>query len=212
MAPGGSLITSLMGGLLGLLRGASFRQVGGPIRDGAIRWLLAVAFIPYESVLTIDAIVTTLVRVFITHRDRLKWTTAAHTTRLWGKELKPNVTWQRMISVLAVATGLALVVYLTRPSALVVAMPLLLAWLLSPEIAYWISRPIRRREEQLTEAQRQQLRNLARQTWLFFEHFVGPEDNWLPPDHFQESPRGVVAHRTSPTNVGLFLLSGRRSP
>ena len=48
---------------------------------------------------------------------------------------------------------------------------------------------------------------MARSTWLYFEHFVGPEDRWLPPDHFQESPRGIVAHRTSPTNIGLMLLS-----
>ena len=51
------------------------------------------------------------------------------------------------------------------------------------------------------------MRTLARRTWLFYEQFVGPEDNWLPPDHFQESPKGVVAHRTSPTNIGLYLLS-----
>ncbi|MCB9161175.1 MAG: hypothetical protein H6644_15245 [Caldilineaceae bacterium] len=59
----------------------------------------------------------------------------------------------------------------------------------------------------LTADEAQQLRNLAKRTWLYFEHFVGPEDNWLPPDHFQEAPLGVVAHRTSPTNIGLMLLA-----
>ena len=29
----------------------------------------------------------------------------------------------------------------------------------------------------------------------------------LPPDNFQEDPKPVVAHRTSPTNLGLYLLS-----
>ncbi len=48
---------------------------------------------------------------------------------------------------------------------------------------------------------------MARSIWLYFEHFVGPEDRWLPPDHFQENPRGLVAHHTSPTNIGLMLLS-----
>src|SRR5207244_7790728 len=51
------------------------------------------------------------------------------------------------------------------------------------------------------------LRRVARKTWSFFETFVGDEDHWLPPDNYQESPRGVVAHRTSPTNIGLLLLS-----
>ncbi|MEZ4715170.1 MAG: hypothetical protein R2851_03630 [Caldilineaceae bacterium] len=59
----------------------------------------------------------------------------------------------------------------------------------------------------LTGDDAQQLRNLAKRTWLYFEQFVGPEDNWLPPDHFQEAPLKLVAHRTSPTNIGLMLLA-----
>lgn len=61
--------------------------------------------------------------------------------------------------------------------------------------------------ETITADELRELRRLARSTWLYFEHFVGPEDHWLPPDHFQEDPRGLVAHRTSPTNVGLMLVS-----
>jgi cyclic beta-1,2-glucan synthetase len=98
-------------------------------------------------------------------------------------------------------------ILLVNPQALFIAAPLLLIWLLSPEIAYWISRSQADAPFQLTTGQRQELRTLARRTWLFFEQFVGPQDNWLPPDHFQESPRGVIAHRTSPTNVGMYLLS-----
>ncbi len=59
----------------------------------------------------------------------------------------------------------------------------------------------------LTEGQRRALRRVARKTWLFFETFVGDADHWLPPDNFQEIPDGRVAHRTSPTNQGLLLLS-----
>ncbi|CAG0946396.1 partial cyclic beta-1,2-glucan synthetase, partial [Anaerolineae bacterium] len=75
------------------------------------------------------------------------------------------------------------------------------------EIAYWISRPSHHAPAPLANKERVQLRNLARRTWFFFEQFVGPEHHWLPPDHFQEVPRGIVAHSTSPTNIGLFLLS-----
>src|SRR5690606_33676618 len=80
-------------------------------------------------------------------------------------------------------------------------------WLLSPQIAFWISRPEKREPAVLRSDEWQALRRLARRTWFFFEHFVGPDDNWLPPDHFQESPKGMVAHRTSPTNLGLYLVS-----
>ena len=61
--------------------------------------------------------------------------------------------------------------------------------------------------EKIRAEDRTHLRRLARRTWYFFERFVGPEDHWLPPDHFQEEPKGVVAHRTSPTNIGLLLVS-----
>ena len=77
----------------------------------------------------------------------------------------------------------------------------------SPAISWWISRPLVRREARLTTDQTLFLRTLSRKTWAFFETFVGPEDHWLPPDNFQEHPSPVVAHRTSPTNMGLSLLA-----
>src|SRR5260370_7950627 len=51
------------------------------------------------------------------------------------------------------------------------------------------------------------LRLVARRTWRFCETFVTPEDHMLPPDNFQEAPKLVVAHRTSPTSLGFYLLS-----
>src|SRR5262249_24860013 len=76
-----------------------------------------------------------------------------------------------------------------------------------PAVTFVVSRPRKRVEEPLTPDERRELRRLARKTWHFFETFVGPEDHDLPPDNFQEDPKGAVAHRTSPTNIGLYLLS-----
>ena len=84
--------------------------------------------------------------------------------------------------------------------------PLAVIWLISPLIAYWVSKP-RPAERKLLNAEDASFaRLIARRTWRFFETFVGAEDNWLPPDNFQEDPTPVVAHRTSPTNIGLLLL------
>ena len=95
---------------------------------------------------------------------------------------------------------------LVRPGAIVAAAPFLLAWLVSPLAAY--PQPARLGDaHRLTEAERRALRRVARKTWLFFETFVGDADHWLPPDNFQEIPDGRIAHRTSPTNMGLLLLS-----
>ena len=93
-----------------------------------------------------------------------------------------------------------------RPRALGAAGPLLVAWLLSPSSRSGSAAP-RPAQFTLTEDERAELRQIARKTWQFFEPFVGDEDHWLPPDNYQEDPDGRVAHRTSPTNKGLLLLS-----
>ena len=84
---------------------------------------------------------------------------------------------------------------------------MLLLWMFSPLIAQWISQPINQRVKPLSEEQTSLLRQVARRTWGFFERFVGPEDHWLPPDHFQEAPVGIIAHHTSPSNIGCCFTS-----
>ena len=83
-----------------------------------------------------------------------------------------------------------------------------------PLVARWVSRPPRPSPtpDRSPSRSAQILRSTARRTWRFFETFVGPDDHSLPPDNFQEDPKPVVAHRTSPTNIGLYLLVvGRRA-
>jgi cellobiose phosphorylase len=110
---------------------------------------------------------------------------------------------------IAPVTAIAAAITLTesQPAALAVAGPILFLWFASPAITWWISRPLPRREARLTADQIFFLRRISRKTWAFFETFVGPEDHWLPPDNYQEHPVAMVAHRTSPTNIGLSLLA-----
>jgi len=110
---------------------------------------------------------------------------------------------------MAPAIALATIGYLAfaRPLVLGLAAPILLLWLSAPGITWWLSRPLVRPESRLTQPQQEFLQVLARRTWAFFETFVGPEDNWLPPDNVQKQPGPMVAHRTSPTNIGLALLA-----
>ena len=84
---------------------------------------------------------------------------------------------------------------------------MLILWVTSPLTVWWINRPIIRNTIPLNEEQVNLLRQVMRRTWGFFERFVGPEDHWLPPDHYQESPVGTIAHHTSPTNIGFLLTS-----
>src|SRR4029078_10791549 len=107
----------------------------------------------------------------------------------------------------ACAAAVALYLAIARPVALSTATPLLLLWFAAPAVAWWISLPLKRKAIMLSPEQTVFLGKLSRKTWSFFEKFVGAEDHWLPPDNFQESPVPTVAHRTSPTNIGLSLLA-----
>jgi hypothetical protein len=96
---------------------------------------------------------------------------------------------------------------LSQPHELIISGPVLLLWLASPVVAWWISRPLVADKPVLSDTQHTFLRGLARQTWRYFEVLVNAEENWLPPDNFQEVPEPVVASRTSPTNIGMALLA-----
>lgn len=210
---GAALFTSatpLLGGLerfaRGLRRGTGRGNLARLWAD-ASRWLLGLAFLPYEALIMFDAIGTTLLRLAITRKHLLRWTTAAHTLRLFGRQVKLGIVWKEMIGASLLALVLASLAGWANVRALPVAAPLLLAWLVSPQVAHRVSLPIVRAPASLSAESQTLLRCSARRTWLYFERFIGPEDHWLAPDHFQEEPRGLVAHRTSPTNLGLMLLS-----
>ena len=179
----------------------------------AAQAVLTLAFLPYEGKVNLDAIARTLWRMLVTHRRLLEWSPSAadepdrrrfndSTNR---SELATSIKSMWIAPV--VASAVAILLRQSAPSALAAAAPILFLWFVSPGIAWWISRPLARREARLTADQAVFLRKLARRTWAFFETFVGADDQWLPPDNFQEHPGEVVAHRTSPTNMGLALLA-----
>src|SRR6185295_13706470 len=94
-----------------------------------------------------------------------------------------------------------------KPGSLPGAAAILGLWLVSPLWVAWLDRPLTAHGSALTTTQIAFLQGLSRKIWAFFETFVGPQDHWLPPDNFQETSSPTVSHRTSPTNIGLALLS-----
>ncbi len=178
-------------------------------RRHALHALLAVAFLPYEAYRWLDAIVRTITRVIITRRRLLEWNPSSDVNR--AQEQRGRMALLASYRSMGIAPALAVATWIglgaTRPVALAIAGPILLLWAASPAIAWWISRPIPRRVASLTLDQVRFLRKLARKTWAYFETHVGPDDHWLPPDNVQEYTAVKVAHRTSPTNMGLSLLA-----
>jgi cellobiose phosphorylase len=160
--------------------------------------------LPYEAYFNIDAVLRTIWRMLISHQHLLEWNPSENTNNSLRNDLSGYFRSMWFAPFFAAASLIAIIV--SRPLVLIFAAPFILVWTLSPFIAWWVSKPSRRREAKLTAAQINFLRRTARKTWAFFEAFVNADDNWLPPDNYQEQPVGVVAHRTSPTNIGLSLL------
>ncbi len=201
-APGAYLFTDLVAGLA---RGRRRGTVRGRLRlqrNNAGRWALAIVFMAHEAALALDAIGRALWRGYLSRRGMLDWTTAAH-SRAHGT----SGLWREMWAAPALALILTLLILTTNYAALPGAAPLLALWFFSPAIAARIARPPALSEAPLATTDRRFLRKIARRTWYFFEVFAGPHDNWLPPDNVQLEPGKEIAHRTSPTNIGMMMLS-----
>ncbi len=182
--------------------GATLRSTGLHLYQAA----MGLVFLPYDAFFSIDAICRALWRMLVSHRRLLEWVPSNAGGNVTGDESLADSfrrMWFSPVLALAVAIALAFL----HPAAWVAAAPFLLAWFFAPAVAAGISRPRVRKEAQLNTEQNMFLFRMARKTWAFYETLVGPEDNWLPPDNIQERPIAVVAHRTSPTNIGLALLA-----
>ena len=163
-------------------------------------------FLAHQAWVMADAIARTLYRLLVSRKTLLEWTTAAQAE----SSAASGVIGHYSLMAASVAFGItAGTVAMWRGHGLwMTALPFAVAWIAAPAIASWMSRSPKLEDELASSpADRRALRLVARRTWRFFETFVTPGDNMLPPDNFQEDPKPVIAHRTSPTNIGLYLIS-----
>ncbi|HEY3351258.1 MAG TPA: glucoamylase family protein [Thermoanaerobaculia bacterium] len=170
---------------------------------------LTLALLPFHAWETVHAVGLTLVRLVVTGRRLLDWETAAAQAKKTAGFLEGGARafFVEMAASPAAAGAILIATATLRPAALPLALPFLVLWTLAPLLAYWLSRPAPSRRLELTAEDRERLLKIAERTWKYFDTLVGPEDNFLPPDNLQEMPERRVAHRTSPTNIGMALLS-----
>ncbi len=167
--------------------------VGGAIVQTFIRlWLL-----PYEAWVCLTAISAALWRSFVSHKKLLQWQTAAQSQSggagLWAHA---NAMWP------AALLGLGLLLL----SPVIIGRSAGLMWLLSPLAAYALALPAHK-DTELDRADREYIISAAADNFRYFTEFMTAEDNFLPPDNFQAQPPVGLAHRTSPTNIGLAMAS-----
>ncbi len=163
-----------------------------------------IALLPHRAYVLGDAVVRVWLRRLISHRNLLEWQTADAVRKPQTGALAETFLQTFIVSI----SSAGLLAYLLTMAKSQIASPFLALWMASPLIVKWLAG-----EEQDTEggtlsgADRTELRKMARRTWRFFDDLVAPNGNWLPPDNIQEDPRYEVAMRTSPTNIGLWLMS-----
>ena len=183
------------------------KSAGRPIQLA----LLTLILLPYDTLICLDAILRSGVRMLFTRRGLLLWQLRSYASRNARRTLVGffREMWIAPVMALGLALGMdgAWVPGQLHSTELLFCFPVLLLWLVSPVVAWWISLPLLSPVPDLTAEQRSFLRASARRTWRFFADFVGPQDNWLPPDNFQEYPAAAIASRTSPTNIGMSLLA-----
>ena len=161
----------------------------------------ALVVLPYEAFHNLDAILRSFWRMLITKKKLLQWTVSAKARRN-NRNLWNHFQLMGTAPIFTVIIGVIL-----STQGHLHSLPLLGLWFLSPILPWWISRPHVSRMPHFSIKQVDFLRKISRKTWRYYETFAGPDDNWLPADNYQEEPREATAHYTSPTNIGLLLLS-----
>lgn len=175
------------------------------IRDICVRFIFDMSVLPFQAYKYTNAVLVANWRLIFSKRRLLQWTPSAVEIVYAGNELLRSYLnmW------IAPVTGIVCAVWLGmgHVESLLVAAPILILWIVSPALSWRVSTAGKNEDNVLSEVQNTFLHQTARKTWTYFEQFVTAEDNWLPPDNYQEHPVAVIAHRTSPTNIGLALLA-----
>jgi cyclic beta-1,2-glucan synthetase len=180
-----------------------WKNLGADFAISQANLFMHVACLCHQSLVAVDAVVRTLVRMTVTHERLLEWETAAEAEEQRPKK-SPIETYLELTPWLSFFIGLFLAV--DRPGSFLVALPLLVLWGLSKPIVEWLSLPSRREQRRMTPKDETLLRQSALRTWRLFREFSTAEENWLVPDTVQE-PASLIVHRISTTNLGLLLNS-----
>ena len=200
------VVAGLMPHRRGISKRSHLRDVAGDVVIATAQVMFRLTFLAHQAVLMLDATIRTLARLFFTRRHLLEWQTAAQVKG--ERDLDLRGFYRQMASGVIVAVIAAVLVATLKPSAAEIAAPFVALWVAAPLIARQISLPAADSESVPLDAPEiDSLRLVARRTWRFFEEFVGRNEHGLPPDNFQDDPQPLVAHRTSPTNIGMYLLS-----
>ena len=171
----------------------------------SLRSLITIALLPFEAFLSLDAMLRVAFRRLISHQNLLQWTTGEYICN--GLKIHQKfvlqVGWVSFFAVMILGTVISF-----DPHAELIALPFCLLWIAAPFIIHVIDKPLDKRiDENLSDLDKKILRKIGRKTWRYFDELVGANTHWLPPDNYQTALNIEIAQRTSPTNIGMWLLA-----
>ncbi|WP_028400714.1 GH36-type glycosyl hydrolase domain-containing protein [Ectobacillus panaciterrae] len=182
----------------GVVGRGSNRTIAVSFMQSAVQLMM----LPFAAVLALDAILRTLYRLFVSRRKLLEWVTSAMTDR---SSVKGRVFMYEPAGYIVIALFVVLAWLSGGILDRGIGVAALVIWLLARPVMQQLNRPRRTDTRTWLNAARPELRELALQIWSFYERYVTETESWLPPDNVQYHPKEIVAHRTSPTNIGLYL-------
>ncbi|MCJ7994428.1 protein ndvB [Rhizobium cremeum] len=206
VAPTISLLSGLIPRQTDIVPAAHFQTLWSEVRSVNAQVALRIVFIADTAYMMADAIIRSLYRMLVSRRLLLEWRTAASVQSVAQGDIASYYRSMRHAPVLAVLAVLA--ASLSGDYGYLTGLPFVVLWVFSPLVAWYVSQSAETEDSlEVPEQVTVELRKIARRTWRFYETFVTAGDNYLPPDNYQEEPEPIVAHRTSPTNIGVYLLS-----
>jgi len=206
MAPTFDIVNSILPKTRDATARGHFSALAHDVAFGTAMVALKIVLMAHNAWMMGDAIVRTLYRLFVSRKNLLEWRTASQAHKSGNNDLASYYALMHG-AVIVGLIGLAIPV-MADPTGAFVAFFFALFWIGSPAFAWVISRSAETEDKlRISARDVHALRIAARRTWHYFETFVTADENHLPPDNFQETPAPVVAHRTSPTNIGVYLLS-----
>lgn len=171
--------------------------------NGLLKIFITFILLPHQALVSLDALGRVLYRRFVSHKLLLQWQTGYSRDEVAHRRFIFKMGW-----ISAFSLGLVVAIFLINPSEAKVAVPFCLLWIISPFIVWILDQSyLKDPVEELSLEDKIYLRKVARKTWRYFDDFVGTQSHWLPPDNYQAALMIEIAQRTSPTNIGLWLLS-----
>ena len=186
----------------GIRRQKSFSNNIGELQAGLYRAIIKISVLPYKAYIMLNAIIKTIYRMKISHKHLLEWTTAEEAENR-GKDSIFDYYMEMYINIVVGVIALLLTLYL--PILFVFG----ILWLIGPFIVNYISKENKNEEalKKLDDDEKNYLKLIGNMTWKFFNEYMNKENNYLPPDNYQEDRKEKIVERTSSTNIALGILA-----